>query len=190
LIFERLNLAGPGVTDIRIIREYPTGTGRFQHARHRLTAYRGPAPQLFRADPHSSLNHQGCIVRAGRSNRKQAGQSHLARRERAGRLRTRRCWLGRLCVCQCHNTQTSALEALTRSQHHGAAVRPSISREMRGKPSRRVRFFVGICRPCSGCPCRGGNANGSSALLRLARERADRPDRRASGSVACLGPCQ
>ena len=33
------------------------------------------------------------------------------------------------------------------TQHHGAAVRPSISREMRGKPSRRVRFFVGICRP-------------------------------------------
>ena len=68
-------------------------------------------------------------------------------------------------------------------------MRPSISGEMRGKPSRRVRFFVGICcAPCSGCPCRGGNANGSRALFRLARDRADRPDRCARDLLHALDP--
>jgi hypothetical protein len=41
--------------------------------------------------------------------------------------------------------RSAALEALIPPpQHHGAAVRPSISGELRGKPSRRVRFFVGM----------------------------------------------
>ncbi len=30
------------------------------------------------------------------------------------------------------------------TQHHGAVVRPSLSGEMRGKPFRRSRFFVGM----------------------------------------------
>ena len=35
------------MADIRIIRDHPTGTGRFQHARHRLTADRGLLPSYF-----------------------------------------------------------------------------------------------------------------------------------------------